>query len=41
MTKEEFKVEFIELFSKHVKIELSKGITFDFTGLTDKLVGNI
>lgn len=37
ITKEEFKVEFMEMFTKYVKVNLEKGITFDVSELTDKL----
>ena len=37
MTKEEFKVKFIEMFTKLVKVNLEKGITFDVSELTKEV----
>ncbi len=37
MTKEEFKMQFADMFIKYVKVELEKGITFDTSILSDKI----
>ena len=37
MTKEEFKLQFPDIFIKYTKIELDKGITFDISLLSDKI----
>ena len=37
MTKEEFKIKFIEMFIAYVKIDLKKGVTFDVSKLTDEI----
>lgn len=35
---EEFRVDFFNLFIKYVKIDSNRGITFDLSEITDKLL---